>query len=240
MHVYVAGEHSTSLDACQETSEEDAPGLIRETGNLHVLFDDRSQLAKKVAQTGTGSDIDLVTKQRPDGLEQFAELRHGKRPVHLRSFEGILIYLVVAHGSGKKLLMIRTTEPRIGSRKFLWWSIEAYLTRGRIEDSLRFAKQSDAIEDLRVLGYESLRRMMAPALLAIRVPRHEPGDALARPEEEAAGPASALRHRRQAALRHPGVPLRRDRRQAGRNPIQAHRLRVRVERVMEGPPNTLC
>src|SRR6266540_5398993 len=45
--------------------------------------------------------------------------------------------------------------------------VEAYLTRWRIEETLRFAKQAYQLEDVRVLGYQSLKNMMAMALLAM-------------------------------------------------------------------------
>ena len=48
--------------------------------------------------------------------------------------------------------MILTTVPLRKNRKVLWWAVQAYLTRWRIEDTLRFAKQSYRLEDVRVLG----------------------------------------------------------------------------------------
>jgi hypothetical protein len=45
--------------------------------------------------------------------------------------------------------------------------VEAYLTRWRIEETLRFSKQSYRLEDVRVLGYQSLRNLMALALAAM-------------------------------------------------------------------------
>ncbi len=89
------------------------------------------------------------------------------RRVSLPAFPDRQLRLIVLHGFGEKPLMILTTEPVTDSRKSLWWAIEAYLTRWRIEDTLRFAKQSYALEDVRVLGYQSLKNMMALALLAM-------------------------------------------------------------------------
>ncbi len=63
--------------------------------------------------------------------------------------------------------MILTTVALRKNRKTLWWVLEAYLTRWRIEETIRFAKQSYAIEDVRVLGYQSLRNMMALVLVAM-------------------------------------------------------------------------
>ena len=63
--------------------------------------------------------------------------------------------------------MALTTEPLRRNRNVLWPMVEAYLTRWRIEETLRWAKQAYALEDVRVLGYESLKNMMAMALLAM-------------------------------------------------------------------------
>jgi hypothetical protein len=51
-------------------------------------------------------------------------------------------------------------------RQRLWWVIEAYLTRWRIEETIRFVKQSYQLEDIRVLTYERLRNMMGLVLAA--------------------------------------------------------------------------
>ena len=141
--------------------------LVRLIGNRHLVFNGKPQLAEDLAAGCPIKHVDHVVKQRPDGTEQRIELRYGMRRVALPGFEHVPLCLVVLHGFGEKPLMILTTEPLTESRKSLSWAIEAYLTRWRIEDTLRFAKQAYAIEDIRVLGYESLRNMMAIALLAM-------------------------------------------------------------------------
>jgi len=45
--------------------------------------------------------------------------------------------------------------------------VEAYLTRWRIEETPRYAKRSYRLEDVRALTYESLKNLMALALLAM-------------------------------------------------------------------------
>ena len=46
------------------------------------------------------------------------------------------------------------------SRKCIWHIVEAYLTRWRIEETIRFMKQSYQLEDIRVLKYSRLQNMM--------------------------------------------------------------------------------
>jgi hypothetical protein len=74
--------------------------------------------------------------------------------------------MVVVTGFGKEPLMLLTTEEMENKRQRLWWVIEAYLTRWRIEETIRFVKQSYQLEDIRVLTYERLRNMMGLVLAA--------------------------------------------------------------------------
>jgi hypothetical protein len=48
-----------------------------------------------------------------------------------------------------------------------WFVVEAYLTRWRVEETIRFIKQSYHLEDLRVLDYQRLRNLMALVLAAV-------------------------------------------------------------------------
>lgn len=57
--------------------------------------------------------------------------------------------------------MLLTTEPMSRNRKNLWWVVQAYLTRWRVEDTIRFIKQSYNVEDIRVLAYQRLKNMAA-------------------------------------------------------------------------------
>ena len=76
------------------------------------------------------------------------------------------LWMVVVTGFGKEPLMLLTTEEMENKRQRLWWAIEAYLTRWRIEETIRFVKQSYQLEDIRVLTYERLRNMMGLVLAA--------------------------------------------------------------------------
>lgn len=66
---------------------------------------------------------------------------------------------MVVRGLGEQPMMLLTDLPMRKNRKVLWWVVSAYLTRWRIEESIRFIKQSYALEDIRVLTYERLRNM---------------------------------------------------------------------------------
>jgi hypothetical protein len=45
-------------------------------------------------------------------------------------------------------------------RSILWWVVAAYLTRWRIEEAIRFTKQSYQLGDIRVLTYDRLRNLV--------------------------------------------------------------------------------
>jgi len=63
-------------------------------------------------------------------------------------------------------MMILTTKSLRRNRKVLWWAVEAYLTRWRVEDTIRFIKQSYDLENIRVMTYQRLRNLVT-LLLAV-------------------------------------------------------------------------
>jgi hypothetical protein len=57
-------------------------------------------------------------------------------------------------------MMLLTDLPMRRKRSILWWVVAAYLTRWRIEEAIRFTKQSYQLEDIRVLTYDRLRNLV--------------------------------------------------------------------------------
>jgi len=140
--------------------------IVRLVGNRDLIYNGRSCRAERIAEECPTPYAETIWREKKDGTEQAITLQFGYREVRLPGFTRPL-WLLVVRGWGEKPLLILTTEPLRKNRSVLWWVIEAYLTRWRIEDTLRFAKQSYALEDVRVLGYQSLKNMMAMALLAM-------------------------------------------------------------------------
>jgi hypothetical protein len=68
--------------------------------------------------------------------------------------------LVVVKGLGEEPLMILTNLPVRRSRKSIWHVVQSYITRCRIEDVIRFVKQSYRLEDVRCLTYHRLQALM--------------------------------------------------------------------------------
>ena len=66
----------------------------------------------------------------------------------------------MAKGFGKEPLMILTNLAVRRSRKSVWPVVLSYITRRRIEDVIRFVKQSYHLEDIRCLTYHRLQALM--------------------------------------------------------------------------------
>lgn len=75
--------------------------------------------------------------------------------------------MVVIRGFGQDPMILLTTLAETPSRKDLWQVAEGYLTRWRVEDALRFVKQSYNLEDIRILKFRRLKNMVAllPAVI---------------------------------------------------------------------------
>ncbi len=100
-----------------------------------------------------------IVKQEK-GKETIYDLQFGARAVKLPGRSQPLT-LVVVRGFGQEPLMLLTNLRIRRSRKSLWRIVESYLTRWRIEETIRFLKQSYQVEDIRLLTYHRLQNMMA-------------------------------------------------------------------------------
>jgi len=93
------------------------------------------------------------------GQERLLRLEFGSRRVHL-PWRKESLFLVVVRGFGEEPMMLLTNLEIRRSRSSLWRVIESYLTRWRVEETIRFLKQSYKIEDIRLLTYTRLQNMM--------------------------------------------------------------------------------
>lgn len=100
-----------------------------------------------------------IVKQEK-GKERIYDLQFGARQVKLPGGSESLT-LVVVRGFGQEPLMLLTHLRVRRSRKSLWQILQSYLTRWRIEETIRFLKQSYQVEDIRLLTYHRLQNMMA-------------------------------------------------------------------------------
>jgi hypothetical protein len=93
------------------------------------------------------------------GRERLIHLACGLRKVRLPNRREELT-LVVVKGFGQEPLMILTNLNVRRSRKSIWHVVVSYITRWRIEDVIRFVKQSYHLEDIRCLTYHRLQALM--------------------------------------------------------------------------------
>lgn len=138
--------------------------LIRLTQKRHLLIGPKSLNKKDVlelARTCPLQEIREITRQK-NGQEHSVTLKYGKRLVRLPERPDHSLWLVVVHGFGEKPLMILTTKDYPA-----WNIVEAYLTRWRIEETIRFAKQAFDMENVRLLTYRRLQNMYALLMAAL-------------------------------------------------------------------------
>lgn len=77
-----------------------------------------------------------------DGQEKTYELRYGAEAIRLPDRPEKL-WLVVIAGFGEESLMLLTDVPVVArDSESVWWIVQIYLTRWKIEETFRFVKQS--------------------------------------------------------------------------------------------------
>ncbi len=134
--------------------------VIRSTGTRTVI--DRRKLQGSVAEVA--GRCRLRHKARiikiQDGKEKVYDLRYGAEPIHLLG-RAEQMWLVVIDGFGEAPLMLLTDLP-MGAKdsQSLWWVVQIYLTRWKIEETFRFIKQSYNLEDIRVMKYQRLKNLV--------------------------------------------------------------------------------
>jgi len=136
--------------------------LIRLRGDRHLVVRRSRKRAEEIAACCRLAYRETVIKETKEGEEVY-HLDFGGCAVRFPGFDRPL-FLVVVDGLGSKPLMLLTTMPIKKSRKSVWKVVESYLARWRVEETIRFIKQSYQLEDIRLLTYERLRNMTALAM----------------------------------------------------------------------------
>ena len=72
--------------------------------------------------------------------------------------------MVVVKGFGEEPMTLLTSLPVNGSFESMWRIVEGYLTRWRIEETIRFVKQAYGFENVRVHSYRGIRNMASIVL----------------------------------------------------------------------------
>ena len=100
------------------------------------------------------------------GKECNVPISFGAMPIRLPMHPDKELHLVVVKGFGKDPMMLITSLPIDGSFKSQWRVVQGYLSRWRIEETIRFIKQSYGFENIRVMSYASIRNMAALVLVS--------------------------------------------------------------------------
>jgi len=132
--------------------------VIRQKGDRHLHWGLRAIETARLAADCPLSHATRIVRQE-NGQEISCRLDYGCRPVRLPEHPDKPLWLVVVRGLGTAPMMLLTDLPMRRNRKVLWWVVSAYLTRWRIEEAIRFVKQSYDLEDIRVLTYQRLRNL---------------------------------------------------------------------------------
>ena len=133
--------------------------IIRQRGDRHLLYKGVRGETLELAESCPTPYAETVVKEK-DGKETTYFLEIGFLAVRLPEYPGVPLWLVVVKGIGEQPLMLLTTEQMRRNRKVLWWAVEAYLTRWKVEETIRFIKQSYQLEDIRVLTYQRLQNLV--------------------------------------------------------------------------------
>ena len=98
------------------------------------------------------------------GTERRVTVEFGVVPVRLPDIPDSLLHMVVVRGFGQKPMMLLTTLAKTTTREALWQVVEGYITRWRVEDTIRHVKQSYGLEDMRLFKYDKIKAMAAIVL----------------------------------------------------------------------------
>lgn len=134
--------------------------VIRSTGKRFVI--DRKNVKRSVAELGAQCRLRYQARiiKIEDGQEKTYDLRYGVEPIRLPGRDEQL-YLVGVAGFGEELMLLLTNAlDRARDSQSLWWIVQIYLTRWKIEETFRFIKQSYNLEDIRVMKYQRLKNLV--------------------------------------------------------------------------------
>jgi hypothetical protein len=140
------------------TKDDSCRYMVRQRGDRHLLYRGAKANCLQLALSCKTPYAETLVKEK-EGEEEVYHIEFGFLPVRLPEYPARALWLVVVKGFGKEPLMILTTEPMRRNRKVLWRVVNAYITRWKVEETIRFIKQSYDFEDVRVLTYDRLRNM---------------------------------------------------------------------------------
>ena len=140
--------------------------IVRLVGDRNLLnwggkTKDSMVLAEALARQCTLRYEDSVLYKSHNKVHNI-RIKYGSMPVRLPVRpEAELRLVVVKWPKGEKPMMLLTTLDAVRTRKALWEVVQGYITRWRVEETIRYIKQSYRLEHMRLLDYQRLRNMAA-------------------------------------------------------------------------------
>ena len=136
--------------------------LIRLVGSRYLVYRGKDIEARQLAERCPLFYAERIVKE-DKGKEKIYDIEFGFCKVRL-PFRPEQLYLVVIKGFGQDPLMLLTNVEMRKNRSVLTWAVDAYLTRWRVEETIRYIKQCYNLEDIRVMTYNRLQNMAALVL----------------------------------------------------------------------------
>ena len=138
--------------------------IVRLVGDRHLLHWNGRRPAADLAGTCEMKCRDRVAF-KSHGRELEVPIEYGSIPARLPEHPAAGLRLVVVKWPRcEKPMMLLTTLRAARSRKSLRQAVEGYLTRWRVEETIRFVKQAYEVEDVRLLRFGRLKAMVAIVL----------------------------------------------------------------------------
>lgn len=139
--------------------------IIRSVGDRHLMYKGHKVLAHELAASCPTLYAERLIKEE-DNKEKVFHIEFGYKKVKMPE-SAEQLYLVVVRGFGIEPMMLLTNIELRKSRESLLRIVLSYVRRWQIEDTIRFAKQSYQLEDIRLRTYCRLKNMMKLALVAM-------------------------------------------------------------------------
>lgn len=139
--------------------------IVRLVGDRTLIWKSKPFIAEKLAAKCRMRHAETIWRETEEGEKSY-EIQYGAMDVRLPGRDEPL-RLIVVRGFGEKPMLLLTNVAGTDSRQSLWQIVEGYMTRWRVEDAVRFIKQSYRLEDIRLLDYTRLKNMMAVVLAAV-------------------------------------------------------------------------
>jgi hypothetical protein len=139
--------------------------IIRLEGDRHLVYRGRKVLAIDLANFCRTLYIERIIKE-DQSQERAYTVELGFRRVKLPGRKDQLA-LVGVKGLGHQPLMLLTNLEVVKSRRSLLLVVLSYFRRWQVEETIRFAKQTFRVEDIRLRKYDRLQNMMAIVSVAV-------------------------------------------------------------------------